>query len=35
MNTDVYVWKCVSEVFLEREMLQTESVEKTKTRILC
>jgi len=30
MNTDVQLWKYLSEFFLEREMFQTNIVEKSK-----
>jgi hypothetical protein len=33
MKTDIHLLSFVAQFFLEREMLQTEVVEKIKTRI--
>ena len=35
MKTNVHLWQCVAEFFLEREMFETKFVEKMKEHVLC
>ena len=35
MKTDIQFWSYLAQLFLEREMFQTNFVEKIKTHILC
>ena len=35
MKTNIHFWSYLAHLFLEREMFQTNLVEKIKTRISC